>query len=201
MSTRRFSYLTHDNGGRPYLVKIEKTKKGTGTCSVYKKPESTHLYSDFDEDDLDVDANGNYIRHIVNYMEHIKTYRFVECFDYDCSWSPGNSVLLNLDNGRYVFIGNFIFEFESYGKIIEFHSPVGNNDVPYPYAIDNSTNGPYIYFFIENAIVKMDDGFKDCHDTYWEYYTRTDKPKKGQKRRAPVCTMPWKNVKCIDVPR
>lgn len=199
MERKSINFLTHNNGARPYLVKIKQNRnrrEKKGTCLIYKKPKSKGEYSDFDFGMNDIDRNGNEVDNLLNYMEHIKTYNFIEWFDGDDSEYLGNSILLNLNNTRYVFIGDRFFEFESYGKIVKFSSMVGNNDVPYPYAIDDKG---YIYLLIENAIVEMDEGFENCNDIYWEYYTRTDKhqAKKGQRPMLPVRTVPWKNVECI----
>ena len=64
----------------------------------------------------------------------------------------GNSILLELeeDNNQYEFVGKTIFSFLSLARIIEFVSPVGNNDVPYPYAIDVDGN---IYLLIEEVVL------------------------------------------------
>ena len=56
----------------------------------------------------------------------------------------GNSILLSLGKNKYVFIGQKIIEFTTKkDKIIDFVSPVGNNDVPYPFAIGEK----YVYSF------------------------------------------------------
>ena len=62
----------------------------------------------------------------------------------------GNSILLNISNNKYIYICDIIQEFTSYSKIIKFVSPVGNNDVPYPYAVDDKNN---TYLFSENLCI------------------------------------------------
>ena len=52
----------------------------------------------------------------------------------------GNSILLKLSKNKYVYIGSVIYSFTSYNEITTFISPVGNSDVPYPYAIDEKNN-------------------------------------------------------------
>ena len=52
----------------------------------------------------------------------------------------GNSILLKLSKNKYVYIGSLIYSFNAYNEITTFISPVGNNDVPYPYAIDEKNN-------------------------------------------------------------
>ena len=66
-----------------------------------------------------------------------------------------------------MYIGNSIKSFKSNTKIKDYVSPVGNSDIPYPYAVDE--NDDY-YLMIEDVIVKnVPDEYKD--DVY-EYYYR-----------------------------
>ena len=48
----------------------------------------------------------------------------------------GNSMLLHLEGMKYVFVGVLVFSFTSTSRITKYASLVGNNDVPYPWAID-----------------------------------------------------------------
>ena len=48
----------------------------------------------------------------------------------------GNSILVHKKDLDYVCIGSDIFEFTALDRILEYVSPVGNNGVPYPYAVD-----------------------------------------------------------------
>jgi hypothetical protein len=77
----------------------------------------------------------------------------------------GNSILLELEDNEYEFIGKNIFSFTPLANIIHFVSPVGNNDVPYPYAIDVEGN---IYLLMEHVVLKGGGGEDD--DPYSYYY-------------------------------
>ena len=47
----------------------------------------------------------------------------------------GNTILLELEEKKYMFIGNMgVYTFETEDKIVKFISNVGNNQVPYAYA-------------------------------------------------------------------
>ena len=48
----------------------------------------------------------------------------------------GNSLLLHLEGLKYVFVGETVFSFTAKSPITKYVSPVGNNDVPYPWAMD-----------------------------------------------------------------
>lgn len=64
---------------------------------------------------------------------------------------PGNSILICVGVGKYIFIGYEIYSFETIDKeeIKEYYSPVGNSVVPYPYAIGKN----YTYFMLDKVYV------------------------------------------------
>jgi len=70
----------------------------------------------------------------------------------------GNSILLKVKN-KYVYIGEEIYEFKINDEIIEYYSPIGNNDVPYPVAFGKEN----IYFLSEQIYLpkKYSKGFKN----------------------------------------
>jgi len=97
------------------------------------------------------------------------------------SYYDGNSILVEFNNDhesdiwKYVFIGSEIFSFES-KKITKFVSNIGNNDVPYPYAIDVDNN---YYLMLDYVIIddrieeytyKTIDNFTYVMDVYNYYY-------------------------------
>lgn len=63
----------------------------------------------------------------------------------------GTSILVQLNQTpEYLYIGNEMYRFKTLDPIIEYVSPVGNNSVPYPFALDK--HGRY-YLMIEKKIV------------------------------------------------
>ena len=76
----------------------------------------------------------------------------------------GNTILVKLSDKRYIYIGDGISEFTSLHKIVDYQSPVGNNDVPYPYAIDEKDN---YYLMLESVIIHFK---KKEDDPYEKYY-------------------------------
>ena len=119
------SYETHDNGARPFLVIDNPSKK---EIEVMKQ---------------------EYNKEKDKYEPVKKVYstKYKEIF----IGSGGSSILVKQSTGKnsYVFIGHEIKEFETEDKIIKFESPVGNNDIPYPYAIGEK----FTYFILENVYV------------------------------------------------
>lgn len=156
-------YLTHDNGGRVFKVIIE----NDNIVKVY----------------LNYEIPEYRVREVKEF-ENIKvgdllhTFQVEKVFigkslrnkmtDFSSGYGPefdGNSILLHLNENNYVFIGNSIFSFQSLYKIKNYCSPVGNNDVPYPYAIDENEN---IYLMKENIVLTNTD--KAIHKDPYNYY-------------------------------
>ena len=64
----------------------------------------------------------------------------------------GNSILLKISKKTYVFIGSDVYEFTIDDDIVEYHSPVGRDSVPYPIAIGKNN----IYFPVEKKYISID---------------------------------------------
>jgi hypothetical protein len=78
----------------------------------------------------------------------------------------GNSILLHMSDLNYVFIGTTIYSFEAKYEIVKYVSEVGNNCIPYPYAVDKYN---YHYLMIEN-VVFINDHPQTMTDPYEWYY-------------------------------
>ncbi len=151
-------YLIHDNGGRPFKVKITHTN-----VKVYKLINyDTNTYSDHEI--LSFDVKKCFIGSSPKNEMTLFSGGYGKKF-------YGNSILLHIKDNEYVYIGSEIYSFQSMSEIVKYVSPVGNSDVPYPYAIDKNNN---IYLMIENVIltnekVKNDNKF----DPYHIYYAKS----------------------------
>ena len=104
----------------------------------------------------------------------------------------GNTILLNIKNNEYIWIGEVIISFESNSKIVEYISPVGNNDVPYPYAIDVNRN----YYLLLAAPTAYDDPNPEYISTY-KYISEKDIPRKEIKEKNPYDSL-WRFEGDID---
>ena len=91
------------------------------------------------------------ITHIESNTVYVQ--RFIQCFvgEADNHSEAGNSILLLVNANKYVYIGHKMFTFTSIALIITYRSPIGNSDVPYPYAIDEDGN---VYLLIEDAVIR-----------------------------------------------
>ena len=128
-------YFTIDNGTRPFCVHIDESQN---KVHIYKR--------DYVED----------------YKTRIGCYKYCNIFiglsplnqmtEYSeghGSYFDGNSILVHLEGLSYMFIGYIIYTFTALHEITHFVSPVGNNNVPYPYATDCQNN---CYFMMYNSI-------------------------------------------------
>jgi len=151
------TYYTHDNGGRPFLMYILEAQepredRETQKVRIYKIPKETHY---FVEDDISHDY----------YVELVAEYDAVNIFighsplnditKFSGGHGPrfdGNTNLLDLGDGKYVYVGEEIYEFTTDDRIIRYYSPVGNNDVPYSFAVGEK----YVYFMADNAYISRE---------------------------------------------
>lgn len=128
-------YETHDNSLRPFLLHVNSSSK---TIDIYKriypkdfkKPAETVFY---------------------------KTFKFKEIWIGNDPKYPefkGNSVLIQLPSKEFMFIGHKIFTFSLMPEDspVRYYSPMGNNDVPYPYLVGKT----HTYYMIEDKIVPND---------------------------------------------
>jgi len=90
---------------------------------------------------------------------------------------PGNSILLQTGNGKYIYIGSEIYFLETKdGELIkEFYSPVGNNAVSYPYAVGEN----HTYFMLDKQTVPNNllDLKKDAYGQFYGFIKNEDKKK------------------------
>ena len=171
-------YYIHDNGGRPYLVYL-----GKKDAYIYKEPSYT---KDDKYDDIDTEAFNRSIKDDDNkwaYIDFFKHIKFKKAFigkskknkmttysggygkDFD-----GNSFLFQTGKDKYFYIGSEYFDFKTFDdKILKYYSPVGNSDVPYPYAIGEKNIYSFVHPYgylpikefsnIKNQDILMDEMF------------------------------------------
>lgn len=143
------TYYTHDNGGRPYKVWVGDNEQ---TIKVFENLEDSELV-------LEKECDAIFIgRSPLNPMTSFSGGHGPE-FD-------GNSILVKPKSEEgYIFIGSAVESFVPLASIVDFVSPVGNNDVPYPYAIDSQGRH---YLFIENVVLNSCPQDKDPYEFYYE---------------------------------
>jgi hypothetical protein len=141
---KQVSFLTLDNGGRPFKVNVDSDK-----ITVFKR---TNI--------KDHDAPPEYNKQV------LKT-KYESIFvgkDPKVKQSVGNTCLIKLSAHEYIYIGEMIYSFKIPDEIVKYKSPVGNSAVPYPYAI--GTENTYLlteYTYIPNNM-------REAGDPYKQYY-------------------------------
>ena len=169
-------YLTHDNGGRPFKVCFDAHR-----FWVFK---SSSAADDDDDEDEEHDAVA------VAPTKHARAFVGRSPLTPQTKFSgghgpkfDGNSVLFELPTDGphptrpttttpYVFVGECVRAFGTPSPIATFVSPVGNNDVPYPFAVDRAG---VVYLVIEG--VRLTAGpyaaevLLDPYDFYYDRYT------------------------------
>ena len=155
-------YYTHDNGGRPFKVVIDE-KDICADVYIYKSINDTDDY--YKNPILIISPIHVFIGES---PENAMT-SYSGCYGDEFK---GNSFLFEIDNNNYIFVGCEISSFYTLAPIFMYVSHVGNNDVPYPFAIDELDN---IYLITEDVILlKTEERMKPIviDDPYGYYYTR-----------------------------
>lgn len=154
-------FLTHFNGSRPFAVYIFDS-----SVWVYAEQENTFdPYTDTDDDDT---STFEYHHRLVAKFSPLEIMVGCSLLNGMTAWSGGhgedfngNSILLRLHDLEYVFIGDYIMSFTALSKIVSYVSPVGNNDIPYPYAVDEHDR----YYLMDSLVVlhkfQMDEKWDD----------------------------------------
>lgn len=91
---------------------------------------------------------------------------------------PGNSILIQTGSGKYIYVGDQIYSFETRDgeEIKTYYSPVGNSAVPYPYAIGEN----YTYFMLDKQTVPNEllDLKKDAYPQFYGHIIKDEDLKK-----------------------
>ncbi len=187
-------YTTHFNGSRPYIVKICKIKDNRWN-EIKTTIESLNLSYDITRllctficyDKVKIYANPNWFPT----KSQTKAFPFlvIECpyegfvgksYENNMTYNTygprydGNSILIRPTKAlEYILVADKIEKFKTDEPITHFISNIGNNDVPYVYAISKTK----IYLFTENVIINITnisltllESFKDGSDEPFKYY-------------------------------
>jgi hypothetical protein len=166
-------YYTHSNGSRPYKVEII----NNSLVRVYKSDIcilnmiTQQVFIGKSEKNKMTEYSGGQGASQTLFEPQGKAGASQTLFEPQGNEFDGNTILVKMNDTTYVYIGCKIMSFNTQNQIISYHSPVGNNDVPYPYAIDSANN---YYLMIENAILKstqeLHNFLSNGEDPYEYYY-------------------------------
>jgi hypothetical protein len=163
------SYLTHDNGARPYKVQVSGKSVEIYRGKYRRSLENTKAidYDHMDHDEL--------IKKLTVKEVHVGTSPCIPNADWCGAPTKGNTMLLHVSGKKYIHVGHGIFEFNMEDDFDSYYSMVGNNDVPYPITLGTK----YVYFMLDNAMMPR-EAFKakmsaaEWADGYTYLYGRKD---------------------------
>ena len=160
--TRKVSgkrYEIHDNYSRPFFVNVDSKQKSLVVLKT-KYDEKNEKYLEdkqiFQTKFKDIFLGDNKLR---------------DPNAAPFGWGKGNSILVHV-NSDYIYIGSEIYSFQAVkgDMIVDYHSPVGNNDVPYPVAIGKT----YAYFMLSDDYMYVPlTHFDMKKDLYAQFYGYT----------------------------
>lgn len=168
----------HDNGGVPWMVFHDESQAHVYRQEPYKVPILKR-----------------------NYRELVASFAVQRMFAPDRRYRHAGervhdvgTVLLQQHDGTWVFVGRQLFAFCCDEWIESFHSPLGNNDVPYPYALGRE----YVYLMLDGVRVRRSAFPAQTafdKDVYGDWYqlTSTAKKKKQQVLAEPIAD--WRALK------
>jgi len=160
-------YKTHWNRERPYLCYIKDDE-----IYIYVKDENVPNNSPYDQDWL--------------YTKLIKHYKTTKIFigkdsgkcpssdiGKNINFSIGNTILLKLEENKYIFIEGSIYEFTTSDEIITLFSLIGRNDVPYPVLLGSEN----VYFTLDHTYIArkyfpknmLPHEYEDAYQLYYNY--------------------------------
>jgi hypothetical protein len=148
------TYYTHKNYLRPFKVMVDEEKK---VLTIFKEKENED--GKYEEKAL---CEKNYEKIFIGKSIHNETTDFSGAYGKKYN---GNTILIKISQYKYMFIGDEISTFYSKSEIKTYFSPIGNNDVPYPYAIDDVDR---YYLITENVI--LDKIPKEYQEEPYDYY-------------------------------
>ncbi len=158
MSTSIIRY----NGGRPYKVVID------NYLSIFEKV-------DYDEQERVIYSDTPFYRISMEGKRVIPT---EDPREDNTIFEPNNTMLVDMGDGTYLFIGcPEIFTFVPWEPIEHFYSPIGNSDVPYPWAQTKS----YVYLMIEDNVEIPREDWRGSKSPYHYLYTQDRKRIRSEK--------------------
>ena len=165
------SYLIHDNGGRPFKITIKGKKAFISVIQDYPGENGSDVYEPI-------------VRRTLGPLEFSFIKEFIGLDNYDKirigqkitgyrptlrSKTKGNSILFQIKSDKsnlkkYIYVGSEIYSFYTNELIDKYYSPIGNNDVPYPYAISKNN----VYLMAEKKVLNREAVY--LPDPYQQYY-------------------------------
>ena len=151
LSNKNKEYLIHDNGDRPFKVIVSKDAIDVYECTKDKEQDKI-IYKKI-------------ILHITNFLGYFNG------FDASPHKLHGNSILVRVNDKKYIYIGSEIYSFNVNEVITDYISYMGNSDVPYPVAYSEK----YVYFLLDKQMILREEfeipvSIANAGKLYGEFY-------------------------------
>jgi hypothetical protein len=160
------TYSILDNGGKPFVVDVGPTSVEIFKCDAEAATgERTKKVLDAGYKQIFIGDNM------------LKDKAYVAKGKY-----PGNSILIKVGAGKYIYAGEQIYEFDTIDgeDIRAYYSPVGNSAVPYPYAVGEK----HTYFMLDKVALlnELLDLKKDGYAQFYRFEFEGPSVKKNTKK-------------------
>ncbi len=158
------SYNILFNGGTPYRVDVD-----NDTLTIFKNSTNS------------ADALHDYFRPITSLLMSVHSYSLYPTLNNPTAYDPSryvfienNTLLIYMGNGKYMHIGSKVYTFTTINKekIQSYYSPIGNSDVPQPYAL-----GEYNTYLLGHGLKAIPNSswvHTPCMEPYTVYYDNED---------------------------
>ncbi len=152
LTTRDRIYCIHDNFTRPFKVVADNKGIQIFTYKIVTEDYQTEDYTKL-------------VKQFTNFFGYWSGY------DSSPYKFHGNSILIQISKNEYVSVGWEIYSFKTDEEILDYVSPVGNSDVPYPVAFGENN----VYFMLDKKYIRKDDletsvTVKNAEKLYSEFY-------------------------------
>ena len=104
----------------------------------------------------------------------LMTFDYLHVFGPDEDNKDGN-FLFEMEDKKYVHVGEKLFSFETYDKIVDYFSENGNNDVKYPFAYGKEN----IYFMCYQKSIPIQEFKNSTEKDEYQYLYKKDDELKG----------------------
>ena len=107
-------------------------------------------------------------------IEIVMSFDYLHVFGPDEDNKDGN-FLFEIENKKYIHVGEKIFSFETNDEIVDYFSEHGNNDVKYTYAYGKEN----IYFMLHQKNIPLQEYENSTVKNEYQYLYKKDKELKG----------------------
>ena len=107
-------------------------------------------------------------------IEKVMSFDYLHVFGPDENNKDGN-FLFEIENKKYVYVGDKLFSFESNDEIVDYFLKLGNNDVKYSFAYGKEN----IYFMLHQKYIPLQEYENSTMKNEYQYLYKKDEELRG----------------------